>query len=130
MATAYLSLSLRRWRYGEVSGNPRWKGMAWGMMPSLGSAMCACTWHLFYNSPDLEVSTCGPFVGELPPWRGFSASGVGDQRGCKARAAGRERRWQQPALETGQAWADCSIAGSSSGAGRAHGSPGTAWEPK
>lgn len=42
------------WRYGEVSGNTRWKGMAWGMLPCLGSAMCACTWHLFYNSPDLE----------------------------------------------------------------------------
>jgi hypothetical protein len=44
-----------RWRYGEVSGNPRWKGMAWGMVPCLGSAMCACTWHFFYNSPDLKV---------------------------------------------------------------------------
>lgn len=42
------------WRYAEVSGNPRWKGMAWGMMPALGSAMCACTWHFFYNSPDLD----------------------------------------------------------------------------
>ena len=29
--------------------------MAWGMLPSLGSAMCACTWHLFYNAPKLEV---------------------------------------------------------------------------
>ena len=46
----------RRWRYGEVSGCPRWKGMAWGMLPCLGSAMCACTWHFFYNSPDLDVS--------------------------------------------------------------------------
>jgi len=42
------------WRYAEVSGNSRWKGMTWGMMPALGSALCACTWHLFYNSPDLE----------------------------------------------------------------------------
>jgi hypothetical protein len=42
------------WRYAEVSGNPRWKGMTWGMMPALGSAMCACTWHFFYNSPDLD----------------------------------------------------------------------------
>jgi hypothetical protein len=29
--------------------------MAWGMLPSLGSAMCACTWHFFYNSPDLQA---------------------------------------------------------------------------
>lgn len=39
------------WRYAEVSGNPRWKGMTWGMMPALGSAMAACIWHFFYNSP-------------------------------------------------------------------------------
>ncbi|PRW56088.1 ycf49 isoform X1 [Chlorella sorokiniana] len=42
------------WRYGEVSGNPRWKGLSWGMLPCLGSAMCACTWHFFYNSPELQ----------------------------------------------------------------------------
>lgn len=42
------------WQYAEVSGNPRWKGMTWGMMPALGSAMAACTWHFFYNSPDLD----------------------------------------------------------------------------
>jgi hypothetical protein len=29
--------------------------MAWGMLPSLGSAMAACTWHLFYNAPELEI---------------------------------------------------------------------------
>lgn len=43
------------WRYGDVSGNPLWKGLTWAMLPSLGGAMCACTWHFFYNSPDLEV---------------------------------------------------------------------------
>ncbi|KAI8112820.1 hypothetical protein M9434_004140 [Picochlorum sp. BPE23] len=42
------------WKYGEVSGNERWKGMTWGMLPCLGSAMCACTWHFFYNAPELE----------------------------------------------------------------------------
>jgi hypothetical protein len=42
------------WRYAEVSGNPRWKGMSWAMLPALGSAMSACTWHFFYNSPDLD----------------------------------------------------------------------------
>lgn len=42
------------WRYAEVSGNQRWKGMAWGMVPSLAAAMCACTWHFFYNSSDLQ----------------------------------------------------------------------------
>jgi len=42
------------WRYAEVTGNPRWKGMTWGMMPALGSAMAACTWHFFYNSQELD----------------------------------------------------------------------------
>jgi hypothetical protein len=42
------------WQFAEVSGNQRWKGMAWAMMPCLGSAMAACTWHFFYNSPDLD----------------------------------------------------------------------------
>jgi len=32
------------WRYAEVTGNPKWKGMSWGMLPALGSAMSACTW--------------------------------------------------------------------------------------
>lgn len=26
-------------------------------LPSLGSAMCACTWHFFYNAEELEVRT-------------------------------------------------------------------------
>ena len=42
------------WQYAEVSGNERWKGMSWGMLPCLGSAMCACTWHFFYNATELE----------------------------------------------------------------------------
>ena len=42
------------WRYAEVTGNERWKGMTWGMLPCLGSAMCACTWHFFDNAPELE----------------------------------------------------------------------------
>jgi hypothetical protein len=42
------------WQFAEASGNERWKGMSWGMLPCLGSAMCACTWHFYYNSPDLE----------------------------------------------------------------------------
>eukprot|EP00878_Enallax_costatus_P008426 GHUV01008807.1.p1 GENE.GHUV01008807.1~~GHUV01008807.1.p1 ORF type:complete len:191 (+),score=26.79 GHUV01008807.1:75-647(+) len=52
--TEWVAAMALMWRYAEVSGNPRWKGMTWGMMPSLGSAMAACTWHFFYNSPDLD----------------------------------------------------------------------------
>ena len=41
-------------KYAEVTGNQRWKAFSWGMLPALGSAMCACTWHFFYNAPTLE----------------------------------------------------------------------------
>ena len=36
------------------AGNPKWKGLTWGMMPLLGGALCACTYHFYYNSPDLD----------------------------------------------------------------------------
>ncbi|KAJ1414902.1 hypothetical protein B484DRAFT_335101 [Ochromonadaceae sp. CCMP2298] len=41
------------WEHAETSSNPRWKGMTWGMIPSHASGLCACTYHLFYNSPAL-----------------------------------------------------------------------------
>ncbi|KAJ0025746.1 hypothetical protein Pint_07072 [Pistacia integerrima] len=43
------------WQYGEKSGYEAWKGLSWGMVPLLGGAFCACTWHFFYNSESLEV---------------------------------------------------------------------------
>ncbi|XP_073012392.1 uncharacterized protein [Typha latifolia] len=43
------------WEYGEKSGFRAWKGLSWGMVPLLGGAMCACTWHFFYNSESLEI---------------------------------------------------------------------------
>lgn len=43
------------WRYGERPGFEAWKGLSWGMVPLLGGAMCACTWHFFYNAESLEV---------------------------------------------------------------------------
>lgn len=39
------------WEHAEVSGNPRWKGLPWGMLPSHISGTCACTFHFFYNNP-------------------------------------------------------------------------------
>ena len=42
------------WKYGEVIGNPAWGALSFGMLPALVSAMCACTWHFFENSPSLE----------------------------------------------------------------------------
>ncbi|ESW30416.1 hypothetical protein PHAVU_002G151800 [Phaseolus vulgaris] len=43
------------WEYGHKSRYPAWKGLSWGMVPLLGGAFCACTWHFFYNSESLEV---------------------------------------------------------------------------
>ncbi|XP_070047553.1 uncharacterized protein [Nicotiana tomentosiformis] len=43
------------WQYGEKSGYESWKGLSWAMVPLLGGALCACTWHFFYNSESLEV---------------------------------------------------------------------------
>lgn len=41
------------WRYGELSGKLAWRWLSFAMLPALVSAMCACTWHLFDNAPDL-----------------------------------------------------------------------------
>ncbi|KAI3982665.1 hypothetical protein MKX01_017919 [Papaver californicum] len=43
------------WQYGEKSGYESWKGLSWGMVPLLGGAFCACTWHFFYNSESLSI---------------------------------------------------------------------------
>merc|ERR1719324_1280158 len=37
------------WRYADATGNPRWKGLTWGMLPSSASSVCALTFHVFYN---------------------------------------------------------------------------------
>lgn len=42
------------WRYAEVTGEDSWRWLAWGMLPALVSAMCACTWHFYDNLPSLE----------------------------------------------------------------------------
>jgi hypothetical protein len=42
------------WLYAEASGNLAWRSLSFGMLPALVSAMCACTWHFFDNTTDLE----------------------------------------------------------------------------
>jgi len=42
------------WKYGEIISNRTWGALSFGMLPALVSAMCACTWHFFDNSPSLE----------------------------------------------------------------------------
>ena len=42
------------WQFAELTGWGAWRSLSWGMLPALISAMCACTWHLFDNLPELE----------------------------------------------------------------------------
>ena len=37
------------WRWADVSNNPTWKGLTWGLLPLHSSGITACTYHLFYN---------------------------------------------------------------------------------
>ncbi|XRB11721.1 hypothetical protein RI054_03g15540 [Pseudoscourfieldia marina] len=41
------------WAYGDASGNQAWKGLTWAMAPFLASGLSACTFHVFYNVPEL-----------------------------------------------------------------------------
>lgn len=43
------------WQYADFTGNPRWRGLTWGMLPLHTSGICACTFHLFYNAPSLNL---------------------------------------------------------------------------
>ena len=42
------------WRFSQVTGNEKWKGMTWGMLPLHASGVCACTYHFFYNDKTLQ----------------------------------------------------------------------------
>jgi amino acid transporter len=42
------------WKYAEVTGNEKWKGLTWGMLPLHASGICACTYHFFYNPSSLQ----------------------------------------------------------------------------
>lgn len=37
------------WSYADAVGNPKWKGLTWGMFPSSVSSVFALTFHIFYN---------------------------------------------------------------------------------
>lgn len=37
------------WQFSETTGNERWKGLTWGMLPLHASGICACTYHIFFN---------------------------------------------------------------------------------
>lgn len=39
------------WEHADFSNNPKWRSLTWAMIPSHTSGICACTYHVFYNSP-------------------------------------------------------------------------------
>jgi hypothetical protein len=41
-------------QYGRQRQERGWRWLALAMVPALGSAMAACTWHLFDNSDNLR----------------------------------------------------------------------------
>ncbi|MCP9880927.1 DUF2499 domain-containing protein [Cyanobium sp. Alchichica 3B3-8F6] len=41
-------------RLGVARREEGWRWLSLGMLPALVSAMAACTWHLFDNSPELQ----------------------------------------------------------------------------
>jgi Protein of unknown function (DUF2499) len=42
------------WQFSEATGNEKYKGLVWGMLPLHASGICACTYHFFYNAPSLQ----------------------------------------------------------------------------
>ncbi len=40
--------------WGRQRGEGGWRWLALAMVPALASAMAACTWHLFDNTPALQ----------------------------------------------------------------------------
>jgi len=44
----FFAMSLA-WQYADASGNPRWKGLTWGMFSSSISSVCALVFHVSYN---------------------------------------------------------------------------------
>jgi peptidoglycan/LPS O-acetylase OafA/YrhL len=40
--------------WGERRGESEWRWLALAMVPALASALCACTWHVYDNDPQLH----------------------------------------------------------------------------
>ena len=74
------------WKYGEVIGNRAWGALSFGMLPALISAMCACTWHFFENSPSLEwlvtlqatMTVVGNFTLFIAAWWIYRSTQIND----------------------------------------------------
>lgn len=54
------------------TGNERWKGMTWGMVPLFTGALTACTYHFFYNASELDflvaIQAALTWIGNATLW--------------------------------------------------------------
>lgn len=69
------------WRWADVTRQPTWKGLTWGLLPLHSSGITACTYHLFYNQISVLVPlqaflTCvGNTTAAYAAWRIARAAG-------------------------------------------------------
>jgi len=43
------------WRWADISGNQKWKGITWGLLPLHSSGITACAYHILYNGVPLML---------------------------------------------------------------------------
>jgi len=85
--------------YGRWRGEGGWRWLALAMLPALGSAMAACTWHLFDNPESLRglvvfqagLTTLGNGTLALASWNLLR-----QQRRSDAGSPGEARRLPEP----------------------------------
>jgi hypothetical protein len=52
----FLAIMQYSWQWAGVTGNPKWKGLTWGLLPLHSSGLTACTYHFFYNQIPILVA--------------------------------------------------------------------------
>mmetsp|Transcript_2649 Transcript_2649/g.8924 ORF Transcript_2649/g.8924 Transcript_2649/m.8924 type:complete len:201 (-) Transcript_2649:448-1050(-) len=124
------------WRLGTASGNLKWRGLTWGMIPSHSSGVCACVYHFFYNAESLQfivlaqaaLTLFGNCTLAFAAWRlaasngyTFSLPSLGDQgggeaaeeqEGAAAAAVARAAAADSPAAAAASAAASAGVDGS------------------
>ena len=69
------------WRWADITNDPKWKGLTWGLIPLHSSGITACTYHLFYNQIPILVTlqaflTCvGNTSAAYAAWRIATSNG-------------------------------------------------------
>jgi len=100
------------WRLGTISGNPRWKGLTWAMIPSHSSGVCACVYHFFYNADSLQfvvlaqaaLTLLGNITLAFAAWRLAASNGWSlPQMGFGGAAAESDTPTAAPAVPTSAA---------------------------